>query len=126
MAGTLRDLIFTSGITFAKIPATLLPPPIISDAWIRRAQVSIVPMIGADGGDERINRSAFLYQKVLRFWMAGIRFSPRLTRINSDLPLGSSLAVRGDALIHGPSLVARPVGSEWRTRRPYQMDIQTN
>jgi hypothetical protein len=29
-------------------------------------------------------------------------------------------------LIHGPRLVARPVGSEWRTRRPYEMDIQFN
>ena len=26
--------------------------------------------------------------------------------------------VMGDVLIHGPSLVARPVGSEWRNRRP--------
>jgi hypothetical protein len=35
--------------------------------------------------------------------------------------LGRSLAiaVRADALIHGPCLVARPVGSEWRTRRPF-------
>jgi hypothetical protein len=49
-----------------------------------------------------------------------------LARINSDFLSRNSLAVKGDALIHGPRLVARSVGSEWRTRRPYQMDNQTN
>ena len=42
------------------------------------------------------------------------------TRTSGGLPSGRSLAmaVRADALIHGPCLVARLVGSEWRTRRP--------
>jgi hypothetical protein len=29
------------------------------------------------------------------------------------------MAVRADALIHGPCLVARPVGSERRIHRPF-------
>jgi hypothetical protein len=63
---------------------------------------------------------------VLRFWQKGRSSSPQLARISSDFLSGNSLAAKGDALIHGPCLVARPVGSEWRTRRPYQGNIQTN
>jgi hypothetical protein len=44
--------------------------------------------------------------------------APLLECTNSEVDLQISLAVKGDALIHGPCLVARPVGSEWRTRRP--------
>jgi hypothetical protein len=68
----------------------------------------------------------FLIQKVLRFWQKGRSSSPLLVRINSGFLSGNSLAVKGDALIHGLRMVARPVGSEWRTRRPYQGNIQTN
>jgi hypothetical protein len=56
--------------------------------------------------------------KVLRFRQAGHCSSPRLTRSNRDLSHGRDLAVKGDALIHRPCLVAGLVGSEWRTRRP--------
>lgn len=31
---------------------------------------------------------------------------------------------KGDTLNHGPNLVARPVGSEWRTRRPSRVTNQ--
>jgi hypothetical protein len=67
-----------------------------------------------------------LFNKVLRFWQKGQRSSPQLVRISSGLLFGGSLVVKGDALIHGPTLVARPVGSEWRTRHLHQKNIQTN
>jgi len=68
--------------------------------------------------------SNFSNLKVLRFSQAG-RFNPsRLFRINRDLPNRSSLAVKGDVLIHGPHLVAQSVGSEWRNHHPYQETIQ--
>jgi hypothetical protein len=64
--------------------------------------------------------------KVLRFSQAG-HFDPsRLFRINGNLHSWNLPAVNGDVLIHGPRLVAQSVGSEWRTRRPYQIDIQIN
>jgi hypothetical protein len=66
-----------------------------------------------------LRRSSSFY-KVLRFWQEELTSSLRSTRINSGFPKGNPLAVKGDALIHGPCLVARPVGSEWRTRRPRQ------
>lgn len=47
-------------------------------------------------------------------------------RTSSDLSPGASLALKGEVLIHGPSMVARPVGSEWRTRHSLQMKIQEN
>jgi len=58
-----------------------------------------------------------LTEKVLRFLQAGISNPPRLFRINRDLPFGSFLAVKGEALIHGPYLVAWSVGSERRNLR---------
>jgi hypothetical protein len=64
-------------------------------------------------------------QEVLRICKAGHRRPPRLTRISGDFRHGGYRAVRGDALIHGPYLAAGPVGSEWRTRRPYQASIQS-
>ncbi len=39
----------------------------------------------------------------------------------SDISFEVVRAVKGDALIHGPYLAARPVGSDWRTRRPRQL-----
>jgi len=77
-------------------------------------------------GDDALDHQEFLIQKVLRFCQKGRSSSPRLDRISSGFLSGNSLAVKGDALIHGPSLVARPVGSEWRTRRPYQEKIKIN
>lgn len=76
-------------------------------------------VIDQDSPTRGISRS----YKVLRFWLTRRCSSPLLDRINGDLPYGTSLAVGGDALIHGPSLVARSVGSEWRTRRPYRQCI---
>ena len=38
-----------------------------------------------------------------------------------DLPPREISVVKGEAMIHGLHLVARPVGSEWRTRRPSQL-----
>ena len=38
-------------------------------------------------------------------------------------PQGSK-EYQGGALIHGPSMVAGPLGSEWRTRRPCRETIQ--
>ena len=64
--------------------------------------------------------------KVLRLCQTGLRSSSRPNRINGDIPIGRPLATKGEAMIHGPHLVARPVGSEWRTRRPYERYIQTN
>jgi hypothetical protein len=59
-------------------------------------------------------------EKVLRFVQAGISNPPRLFRINRNLPLRSFLAVNGEALIHGPHLVAWSVGSERRNLRLLQ------
>jgi hypothetical protein len=96
---------------------------------------------------ERQTFSQFLFQKckMLRFRQSG--FNPFLSaRSNldasaeivravldvsaeivhevSDISVENVRAVKGDALIHGPYLAARPVGSDWRTRRPSQL-IQT-
>lgn len=57
-------------------------------------------------------------QEVLRICKAGHRCPPRLTRFNGDFLHGGYRAVKGDALIHGPYLAARPVGSDWRTQCP--------
>ncbi len=78
------------------------------------------------GGVRALQFRMTLIQKVLRFWQKGRSSSPRLDRLSSGFLFGNSLAAKGDALIHGPTLVARPVGSEWRTRHPYQVSIQTN
>jgi hypothetical protein len=77
-------------------------------------------------GNDAPGHSSILNQKVLRSLQLARRGSLQLSRISSDFLSGISLAVKGDALIHGPRLVARPVGSEWRTRRPSQGNIQTN
>ncbi len=82
--------------------------------------------IRAVGPHQPLELWAFLFQEVLRLWNDGCSSSPLPVRISRDFPLGNPLAVKGDALIHGPSLVARSVGSEWRTRRPHDKNIQTN
>jgi hypothetical protein len=72
------------------------------------------------------SKETFPIYKVLRFSQAG-HFDPsRLFRINRDLPNRSSLAAKGDVLIHGPHLVAQSVGSEWRNHHLHQETIQTN
>ena len=61
--------------------------------------------------------------------LVGGAFPPRLPhQRRSTLTSGSTREPQlvhgslGDALIHRLSLVAGPVGSEWRTRRPCQSD----
>jgi hypothetical protein len=81
---------------------------------------------GVVGLSPQFDSENFLQYKVLRFRRKGHCSSPQLACISSGFLSGNSLVVKGDALIHGPRLVARPVGSEWRTRRPYEMDIQFN
>jgi hypothetical protein len=74
--------------------------------------------------------------KVLRLRRTGPCVLTRPGRTNRDLPHRSSLAAnrdphrflipnrnhgflgKGDVIIHRPYLVAGPVGSDWRTRRP--------
>jgi hypothetical protein len=125
-AGAFRDSVYSSGSSFVGIPTALRQPLSNFEASARHASVlsrSVSEMrAGGDAPDHRI----FPIQKVLRFWQKGRSSSPRLVRINSGFLSGNSLAVKGDALIHGPCLVARSVGSEWRTRLPYQIDIQFN
>jgi hypothetical protein len=79
------------------------------------------------GGEQFLHPRACLIHKVLRFSQAGYCYPPRLDRTNRALPHGSSLAAnrdphgfldKGDVMIHRPYLVAGPVGSDWRTRRP--------
>jgi hypothetical protein len=68
-----------------------------------------------------------LDSQMLRFCQAGHCGPSRQARTNRNLPHGSALAAnrdprgflgKGDVMIHRPCLVAWPVGSEWRTRRP--------
>ena len=75
--------------------------------------------------DHRQTLSNHLVQilKVLRFWQAGRSTPPRLLRINRDLPAGSTLAVKGEALNHGLHLVAWSVGSERRNHHLHQAVI---
>lgn len=72
------------------------------------------------------NPRSFEFNKVLRIRLEGQCSTPSTVRISGDLPNGSLPATKGDVLIHRRCLVAQPVGSEWRTRRPYQRYIQTN
>ena len=51
-----------------------------------------------------------------RFWWAGLKFPPRPLRTHGDPADPLQL---GDVMIHRLHfLVAWPVGSDWRTRRP--------
>lgn len=69
-----------------------------------------------------IAQSDVFYQ-VLRFFQAGQNNPPRLIRINRGLPIGSTLAVKGEALNHRLHLVAWPVGSERRNHHLHQAVI---
>jgi len=124
-AEAIRDSVTSSGASFATVPGAIRHSISNSETSIQknsRLNRSADGMRGS--GDVPVHRT-FLMQKVLRFSQWGRRNSLRLLRISSD-SFRNSLAVEGDALIHGPRLVARPVGSERRTRRPYQGSIQTN
>jgi hypothetical protein len=78
-------------------------------------------------GTYRISATALPFQmnKVLQGQWGSVLASP-LYCTNSEVALQTSLAVKGDALIHGARLVAPPVGSEWRTRRPSYRTHPTN
>lgn len=65
----------------------------------------------------RIDPPQFVQYKVLRFWQVGQSNPPHLVRIKQGTDFLSSLAVKGDALIHWLNLVAWPVGSERRNHR---------
>jgi hypothetical protein len=122
--GTLRDPISPNDFSIAKIPAPLQRLILDLPASNRREAVSKISTGSAVGDVSSSNYRAFLFNKVLRFRQKGQRSSPQLVRISRGLLFGSSLVVKGDALIHGPTLVAQPVGSEWRTRHPFQVVIQ--
>jgi len=66
----------------------------------------------------------FQKNKMLRFRQGGLNPSWP-ARTNLDISAEIVRAVKGDALIHGPNMAARPVGSDWRTRCPSQ-SIHTN
>jgi hypothetical protein len=66
----------------------------------------------------------FQKNKMLRFRQGGLNPSTS-ARTNLDISAEIVRAVKGDALIHGPNMAARPVGSDWRNRCPSQL-IQTN
>jgi hypothetical protein len=116
----------SSDSLFATIPVALRQPLSNSGASNRLASVLSRSSGEIRDSDDTPDHSTILIQKVLRFCKKGQSSSTQSARINSDFLSRNSLAVKGDALIHGPRLVARSVGSEWRTRRPYQMDNQTN
>ena len=125
-AGPLRDSISPSGPSFASTPSALWNPFVSSEASLRHASFPNQSVSEKGGSGDAPDHREFLNQKVLRFWQKGRSCSPQLARISSDFLSGNSLAAKGDALIHRLRMVARPVGSEWRTRRPYQISIQTN
>jgi hypothetical protein len=113
-----------SGSSYVRTIDRLLPSLSDSDLSTRRASPTRSTGAMRRSGDVRHYRT-ILIQKVLRFWQKGRQSSSQLARISSGFLTGNSLAVKGDALIHGPRLVARTVGSEWRTQRPFQGSIQT-
>ena len=125
-AGALRNSISPSGSSFARIPAAFRQPLFNSEASLRHASFPNQSVGETGGGDDTRDHKTFLIQKVLRFRQKGRSSSPLLSRISSGFLSGNSLAAKGDALIHRLRMVARPVGSEWRTRRPFQGNIQTN
>jgi len=55
--------------------------------------------------------------EVLRFLAGGPEYPSRLFRTNGDSAEGFP-GTRGDVMIQGSWLVAGPLGSEWRNRRP--------
>ncbi len=71
-------------------------------------------------GTYQVSATAAPFQtnKVLQGQRGCENLASSLYCTSSEVAVWTSLAVKGDATIHGPSLVARPVGSEWRTRHP--------
>jgi hypothetical protein len=124
-AGVPRDSISPNGSSFARTPAAFRQPLFNSEASLRHTSFPN-QSVGETGGGDAPDHQTFLIQKVLRFWQKERSSSPQLVRISSGFLSGNSLAAKGDALIHRLRMVARPVGSEWRTRRPSQVTIQTN
>ena len=125
-AGALLDSIAASASSFAKLPAVRRSPLSNTDASIRHASVPRRSAGEMRGSGDAPHHQTVLIQKMLRFCQLGRSSSPRLARISSGFLSRNSLTAQGDALIHGLSLVAQPVGSEWRNRLPYQIDIQFN
>ena len=124
-AAHFRNLIFSDNLR----TATLVLPRHLSFLARLTLQSAHVP----DGSTRQpandaqpSNRRSFEFNKVLRIRLKGQCSTPSGVRISGDLPNGSLPATKGDVLIHRRCLVAQPVGSEWRTRRPYQRYIQTN
>src|ERR1019366_6841899 len=108
-AEAFRASISSSDFLFATIRVALRQPLSNSRASNRHASV-----LSRSAGEIRGVRDApdhrtILIQKVLRFYKKGRISSPQLARINSDFLSRNSPAVKGDALIHGPRLVARSV-----------------
>jgi len=54
----------------------------------------------------------------------GAEYPPRLVRTNGDSE-AEDPSSKGDVMIQGSSLVAGPLGSEWRTRRPCRVTTET-
>jgi len=59
-----------------------------------------------------------------REMVATATWTPSASKRGTCIQSAFAVAVEGDALIHGPHLVAQPVGSEWRNHRPQQMRNQ--
>jgi hypothetical protein len=93
------------------------------DVAPRPASISTHSLGGTAGGWDQFHRSSVLLYQVLRFLRTGPRVSPRPIRTNRDLQVGTSLVLEGDVLIHGPFLVAWPVGSEWRIHRLHHSQL---
>jgi hypothetical protein len=102
------------------LPPFLEPRPLTSSPRFRTARFA-GDGVHNDSKNEDSNRSALPGVADLA---GGAFIPPRLARINRGSVM-SSLAVKGEAMIHGPYLAARSVASEWRTRRPSQL-IQFN
>jgi hypothetical protein len=93
-----------------------LPPVSVGDECGTRAPSS---------STERSRVMAAVYPQVLRFWQAGPSRSAWPHQREATLLPGSTREPRsafgslGDVMIHRSSLVAGPVGSEWRNQRPH-------
>lgn len=115
--GALRNSIYLNGSSFPGIPLALGQSLSNFGASFHLASVQSPSSGRVRGYDNATDHRKFLIQELLRFCQKGRSSSPQSTRISSGFLSGNLLAIKGDALIHGPSLVARPVGSEWRIHR---------
>ena len=110
-------------------PSTMtfdLAQPTVEHTHCRRAGIQGSLFRAMVDVDRPLRDRAEVLGKVLRIGRVAFRHSTHPMRSNSEFPYGSSLVVKGDALIHGPRLVAQPVGSEWRIHRLYQASSQSN